>query len=71
MTKYILLENTTHLSSDNLKKDDVVYSCNFHDYGLCRDDEENFGYGFTFVTRNEDGSYPGMTVPTHLLSRVN
>ena len=68
--KYRLKENTTHLTVDNLQKGDVVYHCSKPSYGLCTDDERHFKYEFTFVTHNENGDYPALTCPTHLLEEI-
>ena len=45
----------------------VVYDLVGYDYGLALDDTLSYGEPYFSVTLNEDGSYPGFTVPARLL----
>ena len=70
--KYRLKEApTTGGTSDvELKAGDFVYSLRGPDYGLANMDSRGYGEEYTSVTLNEDGDYPGFTVPVRLLEAV-
>ena len=53
-----------------LKAGDFVYSLRGPDYGLANMDSRGYGEEYTSVTLNEDGDYPGFTVPVRLLEAV-
>lgn len=65
MTTYVMKED--HVC---FKKGDKVYTLRHHDYGLANDDERYTGEPHRTVTADENGGYPGQTVPCHKLQAL-
>ena len=61
MSKYRLLRDSIH--EPKAKTGTVVYSIKWSDAGLASADTRLTGIRHRTVTLNEDGDYPGFTVP--------
>ena len=48
----------------------VVYRQRLYDYGLASDDTSYTGIEHISVTLEEDGGYPGFTIPVHQLEGI-
>lgn len=68
MTKYRVLSKAQ--ANGEVEVGDIVYRCNGHDYGLCRDDERETGLEHFPATLKPDGGYPLFTIPRHDLERL-
>lgn len=66
--KYVVLQDRTIRGEEFVKKGDYVYDQWGCDYGLASDDTRYTGVEHVTVTLNEDGSYPGFTIPRHHLA---
>lgn len=68
--KRYIVERIEQAADDDLKVGDVVYQSMKPDYGLARDDSDNFGVTFVSVTRSHEGDYPFFTIPLRDLQLV-
>lgn len=66
--KYRLLKDA---ENDSAKAGCIVYKCMQCDYGLSSDDTALTGIQHVFVTLEEDGGYPGFTIPARDLEMVD
>lgn len=65
--KYVVLVDRTIRNEVCVKRGDFVYKQKYHDYGLASDDTRMTGIEHVSVTLNENGDYPGFTIPrSHL-----
>lgn len=71
MQKYILAHDRVLRGEIMAKAGDAVYDQRGHDYGLASDDTRITGIEHVTVTLNENGDYPGFTVPKHHLIKVD
>ena len=69
-TKYIVLQDRIIRGEVCAKQGDIVYDQAGYDYGLSSDDTRATGIEHVTVTKNEDGSYPGFTIPEHHLKEL-
>lgn len=69
MAKYRMLADSK--VNEKVKAGATVYDQRGYDYGLARDDTYATGVSHITVTLNEDGDYPGFTVPEHDLEKLD
>lgn len=68
--KYVVLEDRVLHGEVMAKRGEFVYDRWGCDYGLSSDDTRATGVEHTTVTLNEDGSYPGFTIPRRHLAKA-
>lgn len=57
--KYMLLQSRFEHPAGT-----IAYTCSYNSFGLISDDENETGEPHLFLTLNEDGDYPGFTIPS-------
>ena len=68
--KYVVLSDRTIRGESFVKKGDYVYDQKGYDYGLASDDTRMTGVEHVTVTLNENGDYPGFTIPRNHLAEA-
>jgi hypothetical protein len=66
--RYVVLEDRTIRGETMAKRGDIVYDQKGYDYGLSSDDTRATGIEHVTVTMNENGDYPGFTIPRNHLA---
>ncbi len=69
MQKYRTLKDS--IVEPSVKAGSIVYRQRGWDYGLASDDTRATGVEHVSVTLNEDGDYPGFTIPLRDLEEVS
>lgn len=71
MTAFRLIERPEHVSVDDIKEGDTVYSCKKCTYGLVSDDEGILGEPCEAITADPEGGYPFYVVKRSQLEALS